>query len=1304
MKTSRLFSEQDQTKLPKTPVRVKMLGWFTVLALLAILAPSAVGREWRVGQLPNGNAFSCANCHTSAGGGGPRNSFGQAVEQRVSPGSFDEFWDAALAALDSDGDGFSNGTELRDPDGDGQPSASTGVTNPGNAASRPASAPTVSITNPANNATFTAPASVTITANAAVTGSTISSVQFFEDGNSLGADNASPFSVTATLPVGTHVLTARATAANGQSTTSSGITVTVSEAQVPTIAITSPANNATLNSTTFTINADTSVQGGTVTMVEFYADGSNWLGMVHGAPWSVSATLTEGLHVLTAVATASSNSKATSAPVNITIRLGGEPITNPFPAMVKSDTTIELQTVADGMVAPLGMAAPNDGTGRLFVFDQVGLVYVITNGTRLESPLLDMRSQLVPLQAGYDERGLLGLALHPNFAQNGLLYTYASESTGGAADFPIDPGTSTNNHQTVLVEWKIDTANINRVDPASRREMMRIDQPQFNHNGGVMHFGQDGMLYLALGDGGNRDDEGLGHSPQGNGQDLSKILGKMIRIDVNTRNSVNGKYGVPTDNPFAGATAGLDEIWAYGFRNPYSWSFDKLTGEMYVADVGQGMIEEVDRVFKAGNYGWPIKEGSFYFDPAGTNAGFITTIPAVTTVPPDLIDPIAEYDHDEGLSIIGGYMYRGTAFANLMGRYITGDFGRFNAPVGRLFVLDRDEFRELRIGTDDRSLSNWIKGFGEDQQGELYIFASTNLGPSGTSGKMIKIVPASYQVSVSGPTLTGTNVTVGFSQTGVGPYVLEAKSALDDRMWRVVAAATNETTVPMDTVNGFMRVRDAAGIRDSAFTVYMTGDAERPTPVTNPNALGTGALVIEGNTLHFDIHYTGLSGPAVAAHIHGPATAAGFANVLVNFQGFTGSGFSTAGVLSGSVTLTPSQKAAILSGKTYVNIHTGNNPNGEIRGQVAPMLWFTDMGGENERANSVNTPGRGSGLFMLVGNKLTFDIEYSDLKTNAHLAHIHGPASPAVAGPVMVDLAPFNGGAFGSNGTFTGTATLTPAQIAALVDGLTYVNVHTPNPFHPSGEIRGQIWPKSTAMPLTATLSGAAERPTVDTPATGSAVFALDGSTLHFNITYRGLKAVANNMHIHGLAASTNSVGVLIDLKPSHVGPLGTNGAIAGSVVLSDAHRAAILNGRTYVNVHSGAHNSGEIRGQIIPSVMHSVLLGASERPASVHESGRGRGTLLLARDQLNVNVTYEDLTTPAGAAHIHGLAPTSDFATVMVDLGPLRGEGFGTNGSLNGTVGLNATQLGALVDALTYINVHTGNNGGGEIRGQIIR
>lgn len=415
-------------------------------------------------------------------------------------------------------------------------------------------------------------------------------------------------------------------------------------------------------------------------------------------------------------------------------------ITDPIAAKIpKGNLTIELQTVADGLVSPIGTAVPDDGSGRLFVYDQVGLIYVLQNGSMLPVPLLDLRDRLIPLQAGYDERGLIGLALHTNFAQFPLIYTYTSETNRPTADFPIAmPSGSTNDHQQVIAEWRIDTADSNRVDSASRREILRLDKPQFNHNGGTMRIGPDGFLYFGVGDGGAADDQGDGHSPGGNGQDKSKILGKIGRIDVDARSSTNGQYGVPTDNPFVGQAGVAPEIYAYGFRNPYSFSFDRQTGDLYLGDVGQNDVEEIDKVVKGGNFGWSIKEGGFFFDPNGTNDGFVTSVP-VRDVPPDLIDPITQYDHDEGIAVIGGFLYRGSAVPSLSGKYVTGDLAGTNNQ-GRLFYFDGTQLSEFQIGTNGRPLGLFLKGFGQDAAGELYVLGSTNIGPSGTAGMVLKIV------------------------------------------------------------------------------------------------------------------------------------------------------------------------------------------------------------------------------------------------------------------------------------------------------------------------------------------------------------------------------------------------------------------------------------------------------------------------------------------------------------------------------------------------------------------------------------
>jgi len=1162
------------------------------------------------------------------------------------------------------------------------------------------SAPVISITSPANNSTVQS-GQVHVTVDASVSGSSITTVEYFDGTTSLGSSQTAPFDLNVNLGAGTHTLTAKATAANNQTATSAPITVTVQSPENITVAITAPANNATFPSPgPVTITADASSSSGTIVMVEFF-DNGNFIDMAHSTPFTISANLAAGTHTLTAKATSSTGGTATSQATTVTVNAGGTKIDDPLPSIAKSDTTIDLQTILDGLVSPLGMASPDDNSGRMFVFDQVGLVYVLQNGTKLDAPLLDVQSRLVPLTPGYDERGLLGVALHPNFTQNSLVYTYTSEPNGPAADFPITPPAGkSNDHQSVIAEWKIDPANPNRIDPSTRREILRIDKPQGNHNGGTINFGPDGFLYITIGDGGAADDQGDGHSPQGNGQDINKILGKMIRIDVDARTSANAQYGVPIDNPFVGQD-GLDEIYAYGFRNPYRWSFDKMTGEIYVADVGQNDVEELDRVFKGGNYGWHIKEGSFYFDPNGSGNGFVTTQP-VTTVPPNLIDPIAEYDHQDGLAIIGGYVYYGTKLPALVGSYITADLGTFSAPAGRLFYLNGSEFKEFRLGVDGHPLNLWVKGFGQDTDGEVYVFASGKLGPSGTDGKMLKLVPAANVIQISSITRNDTNIVVSWTG-GVGPFLVEGKGEIYEPAWRTVgASATQSITLPITGESLFLRVVDMAGNGATPFSLSMSGDAERPNKTTTTGS-GTGILVLEGNTLHFDIRYQGLLSSATLAHIHTNGNAQVAGPVGVNLQPFNGGSFSTNGMLAGSVTLTPQVKAEILAGKAYVNVHTTNYPGGEIRGQIAPVLFVANLNGDSERPDEIETEGRGTGTFMLAGNQLTFNIEYSNLSAAAFLAHIHGPADLDSPAGVLVDLAPYNGGSFGTNGTFSGTITLTPDQLAALVDGRTYVNIHSGS--HQSGEIRGQILPKVDAIPFTAALSGDAERPNpVTTSAKGSGTFALEGNTLTFNVTYSGLTGSAILAHIHGPAAAGQFAGVLIDLAPYNGAGFGTNGTLSGKVVLSDLQRSYLLEGRLYVNIHTDQNKGGEIRGQIVPVLFQADLSGAAERPESIEEAGRGHGSFLLVGNQLMVNATYSNLSSSAKLAHIHGPANTSGATGVLIDLVPLNGGAFGTSGTFAGTVGpLPADRIAAIADELTYMNVHTDTHGGGEIRGQLI-
>jgi glucose/arabinose dehydrogenase len=368
----------------------------------------------------------------------------------------------------------------------------------------------------------------------------------------------------------------------------------------------------------------------------------------------------------------------------------GEPVSDPIPEKIaKGDIRIELTDTAIGLTAPVWLTHAGDGSGRLFILDQVGIVYAVKGGRRLERPFLDVRDRLSKLNEGFDERGLLGLAFHPGFAGYRKLYTYTSEPPA-PSDFPLAQGVDTN-HISVVAEWQVFAHSPDAVDPATRRVVMTFGQPQMNHNGGTLLFGPDGLLYIGTGDGGAAHDLGPGHSAQGNGQDLTNPLGKVLRIDPLGRKGTakfEGRYSIPADNPFIGRQ-GLDEIYAYGLRNPWRMCFDRQTGQLIAADVGQGKIEEIDIVERGGNYGWPIKEGTFFFIREGPQLGMVTRTPP-TSGTPNLIDPIAQYDHDEGISITGGFVYRGKAIPALVGRYVFGDWVRpeKDAKTGRLFHAD----------------------------------------------------------------------------------------------------------------------------------------------------------------------------------------------------------------------------------------------------------------------------------------------------------------------------------------------------------------------------------------------------------------------------------------------------------------------------------------------------------------------------------------------------------------------------------------------------------------------------------------
>ncbi len=407
-------------------------------------------------------------------------------------------------------------------------------------------------------------------------------------------------------------------------------------------------------------------------------------------------------------------------------------------------SSVDAQLVAEGLTAPVSLASPGDGSGRLFVAEQTGVIKVVEGGQVLAEPFLDLRSRMAGLDPNYDERGLLGLAFHPQFAENGKFYVYYSAPLGEGAPSGWD-------HTSVVAEFAVQASDPGVADPASERIILRVDQPQMNHNGGQIIFGPDGFLYVPLGDGGNANDVGLGHPPIGNGQDKSGLLGSILRIDVDRPGlgQPEQPYSIPADNPFVGKE-GADEIFAYGFRNPFRISFDALTGELFAGDVGQDLWEEVDIVAKGGNYGWNAREGLHCFSPQNPEI----SPESCSSAGPDgspLIDPILEYRNAEhggiGRSVIGGFVYRGSAIPGLEGEYVFGDWSRSESGDGSLFSASRGangwEMRELSIGnTPTGRIGAFILSFGQDDGGELYVLTSGAAGPSGTGGKVYKLVPS----------------------------------------------------------------------------------------------------------------------------------------------------------------------------------------------------------------------------------------------------------------------------------------------------------------------------------------------------------------------------------------------------------------------------------------------------------------------------------------------------------------------------------------------------------------------------------
>ncbi len=427
-----------------------------------------------------------------------------------------------------------------------------------------------------------------------------------------------------------------------------------------------------------------------------------------------------------------------------------------FLAPAAGAQTLALQLLADGLTAPIHLEEPGDGSGRKLIVQQDGVVRVLgADGKLAPEPFLDLRARLLALEQGFEERGLLGFALHPQFARNGRVFaTYSA---------PLRPGAPEAwNYTRRVSEFSAKPGDLSKVDAASERVLLELDWPSRKHNGGGLAFGPDGFLYIGLGDGGVS--HGIGKQVLWEAfnvpaaalvwdhlaQDRESLFGKILRIDVDR--GFPG-YAIPRDNPFA-AGPGRDEIWAWGLRNPYRIAFDRGgDGSFFVTAVAETLWEAVYRVQRPGNFGWPLMEGAHGVDrlrPRQPPA----TCPQVDEFGTRLELPVVEYpnmqaSHPEtklgiagvGTAVTGARMYRGSAIARLSGQLVVTDWSAaFKQPSGQIFVAKPAVGRgELWQTTRALQLDTRIVGLAEDRAGELYVLTNETFGPYGTTGRVYRL-------------------------------------------------------------------------------------------------------------------------------------------------------------------------------------------------------------------------------------------------------------------------------------------------------------------------------------------------------------------------------------------------------------------------------------------------------------------------------------------------------------------------------------------------------------------------------------
>ncbi|MDX2029083.1 MAG: PQQ-dependent sugar dehydrogenase [Blastocatellia bacterium] len=427
-------------------------------------------------------------------------------------------------------------------------------------------------------------------------------------------------------------------------------------------------------------------------------------------------------------------------------------------ALAQATTTappIQLVPVVNGLSSPILVTNAKDGSNRLFIVERSGRIKILPQGASavLGTPFIDLSGKIVTGSGG-DERGLLGLAFHPQFNANRRFFVNYTRRPDGA---------------TIVAEYKASAANPNVAD-TEERVILTVPQPYANHNGGMIEFGPDGFLYIGMGDGGSGDD------PENRAQNLDSLLGKMLRIDVNST-SGSLQYAIPPSNPYVNQT-GADEIYAVGLRNPWRWSFDRGTGELYAGDVGQGQVEEIDIITLGGNYGWRVLEGT-----RCTNLGPASCSNAA------FIPPVVQYNQTQGrCSITGGYVYRGTRNMVTPGTYVYGDY-----CTGEIFTWRKGQAISAVNLMIDTNIS--LVSFGEDEAGELYVV--------GLSGTVHRLVGSAPPAPVSAASFRGA------------PFAPESILAVFGTGFSNATQSAG-TSLPTTLAGTTVSIRDAAGTTRSA--------------------------------------------------------------------------------------------------------------------------------------------------------------------------------------------------------------------------------------------------------------------------------------------------------------------------------------------------------------------------------------------------------------------------------------------------------------------------------------------------------